>query len=81
MRIEFKSPRAWLIAGSFLAGSAVLTHNARAVTPADLAYRNGYVYTVDAKDSVRQALAILNGRIEYVGNDVGIDAYSGGVLT
>ena len=65
------------MAGSFLAGSAVLTHAARAVTPADLAYRNGYVYTVDAKNSVQQALAVLNGRIVYVGDDAGIGDYIG----
>jgi len=41
----------------------------------------GYVYTVDAKDSVQQALGILNGRIVYVGSDAGIDAYIGSIPT
>ncbi len=63
---------------SFVAGSIILvTQNARAATPADLAYHNGYVYTVDAKNTVQQALAILDGRIVYVGGDAGIDAYIG----
>lgn len=39
--------------------------------PADMVYRNGYVYTVDEKDSVRQALAVRGGRIVYVGDEAG----------
>jgi predicted amidohydrolase YtcJ len=75
---EFKWRRALTLAGACLVGSTVMvTYTARAAAPADLAYRNGYVYTVDAKDSVQQALAILNGRIVYVGGDAGIDAYIG----
>src|SRR5580698_9541850 len=50
---------------------------AGAAVPAELAYRNGYVYTVDARDSVQQALAIRHGRIVYVGNDAGLGAYLG----
>jgi predicted amidohydrolase YtcJ len=76
MRIEFKWRRALTLAGAWLVGStAMVTHAARAAAPADLAFRNGYVYTVDATDSVQQSLAILHGRIVYVGNDAGIDAY------
>ncbi|MGV7210839.1 amidohydrolase [Oxalobacteraceae bacterium A2-2] len=44
---------------------------------ADTVYRNGYIYTVDAKDSVQQALAIRAGRIVYVGGDAGVQAYTG----
>ncbi len=50
-------------------------HSARAPpappvqAPADTAYRNGFVYTVDAQDSVQQAVAIRAGRIVYVGSD------------
>jgi predicted amidohydrolase YtcJ len=39
--------------------------------PADMVYRNGYVYTVDEKDSVQQALAVRGGRIVYVGDNAG----------
>jgi hypothetical protein len=39
--------------------------------PADVVYRNGYVYTVDAHDSVQQSLAVRAGRIVYVGSDAG----------
>jgi hypothetical protein len=62
----------WLV-GFTVAGA----HEADLAAAADLVYRNGYVYTVDATDSVQQALAILKGRIVYVGNDVGVDAFIG----
>ncbi|MGZ8287725.1 MAG: amidohydrolase [Telluria sp.] len=42
-----------------------------AAPPADIVYRNGFVYTVDAQDSVRQALAVRAGRIVYVGSNAG----------
>jgi len=45
--------------------------------PADTAYRNGTIYTVDAADSVQQALAIRAGRIVYVGSDAGLAPYVG----
>lgn len=48
-----------------------------AEAPADTIYRNGYVYTVDAKDSVRQALAVRAGRIVYVGDDAGAKPLAG----
>ena len=44
---------------------------------ADLVYRNGYVYTVDANDSVQQALAVRAGRIVYVGDDKGAAEHTG----
>lgn len=48
-----------------------------AATPADSVYRNGYVYTVDAKDSVQTAVAIRDGRIVYVGGDAGLAPFTG----
>ena len=48
-----------------------------AEAPADLVYRNGYVYTVDDADSVHQALAVRGGRIVYVGGDPGAAALVG----
>jgi predicted amidohydrolase YtcJ len=50
---------------------------ATAPAAADTAYRHGLVYTVDAHDSVQQALAIRAGRIVYVGSDAGLAAYIG----
>ncbi|MBV7538934.1 amidohydrolase [Duganella sp. sic0402] len=61
-----------------LFAALVLSLNAHAAPkPADTIYRNGYIYTVDAKDSVQQALAIRAGRIVYVGDDDGAQAYAG----
>ena len=45
--------------------------------PADIVYRNGFVYTVDAQDSVQQALAVRDGLIVYVGSDAGAGALIG----
>ena len=39
--------------------------------------RNGYVYTVDARDSVRQAVAVRRGRIVYVGSNRGVRRFIG----
>jgi predicted amidohydrolase YtcJ len=50
---------------------------AHAAAPADLVYRNGFVYTVDASDSVHQALAVRAGRIVYVGANAGAGALVG----
>ena len=48
-----------------------------AADAADVIYRNGYVYTVDAQDSVHQALAVRAGRIVYVGDNAGAVALKG----
>jgi predicted amidohydrolase YtcJ len=48
-----------------------------AAAPADTIYRNGYVYTVDAQDSVQQALAVRGGRIVYVGDNAGVASFAG----
>nr|WP_316643486.1 amidohydrolase [uncultured Roseateles sp.] len=45
--------------------------------PADVVLKNGYVYTVDATQSVAQAVAVREGRIVYVGQDTGVQAYVG----
>jgi predicted amidohydrolase YtcJ len=45
--------------------------------PADTVYRHGFIYTVDAQDSVQQALAIRAGRIAYVGGDAGVAPFIG----
>src|SRR5713226_2330968 len=54
--------------------AAAATH-AEAGAAADLVYRHGYVYTVDARDSVHAALAIRAGRIVYVGSDAGLGPF------
>ncbi len=54
---------------------------ARASSPADTVYTNGVVYTVDASHSVAQAVAVKDGRIVYVGDDAGAQAYVGAGTT
>ncbi len=65
-----------------LALSAALAESAAAVdaaatAAADTVYRHGVVYTVDAHDTVLQALAIRGGRIAFVGTDAGAAAFIG----
>src|SRR5262249_18352234 len=48
-----------------------------AETPADRVYRNGTVFTADALDSIREAVAIRDGRIVYVGSNEGVAAFIG----
>ena len=50
---------------------------AAAPAAADSVYRHGYVCTVDAHDSVQQALAVRAGRIVFVGTDAGLAAFVG----
>jgi len=59
--------------GLLLAGAAALARE----PAADLVYRNGPVHTVDAQDSVQEALAVRAGRIVYVGSAAGAAALVG----
>jgi predicted amidohydrolase YtcJ len=70
MRSEFWRATALLLA------AAPGAHGA-ATEAADTVYRHGVVYTVDARDSRQQALAIRAGRIIYVGPEAGIGAFIG----
>jgi adenine deaminase len=70
-----------VLAGALLASSAgcdAAAAAAPASRPADMVYRNGIIYTVDARDSVQQALAIRAGRIAYVGTDAGAAPFIAG---
>ena len=65
-------------AGLTLLAAVSAQHAAHAAEPpADTVYRNGYIYTVDAKDSVREALAVRAGRIVYVGDNAGVQPLTG----
>lgn len=46
-------------------------------TAADTVFRNGSVYTADAKDSIQQAVAVKDGRIVYVGSNAGVARFVG----
>jgi len=48
-----------------------------AAPPADSVYRNGYVYTVDAHDTIGHAFAVRGGRFVFVGGNAGVRAYIG----
>src|SRR3954454_19472966 len=50
---------------------------AQAASPADTVLRNGYVYTVDAHDSVKQAVAVRDGKIVFVGSDRAVRGFIG----
>jgi predicted amidohydrolase YtcJ len=50
---------------------------ANAAAPADLVLQHGFIYTVDDRNSVQQAIAIQGGRIVYVGTDEGANSSIG----
>jgi predicted amidohydrolase YtcJ len=64
-------------AAVILAGALAAHAGAAAPAAADTVYRHGYVYTVDARNSVQEALAVRDGRIVYVGGDAGAAAFVG----
>jgi predicted amidohydrolase YtcJ len=69
-----------LSAAIALGGSAAAAAGATSATanaPADTIYVDGYVYTVDSRDSVQEALAVRDGRIAYVGSNSGARALAG----
>ena len=68
--------RRMVVVAMAMAGTLMATTLAAAPS-ADTVYRNGYVYTVDARDSVQQALAMRDGHIVYVGMDAGVAPFMG----
>jgi predicted amidohydrolase YtcJ len=48
-----------------------------AAATADLVLQGGYIYTVDERNTIQQAIAIQRGRIVYVGTDQGARAFIG----
>ena len=54
---------------AWLAGALTTTHPSAQQAPADLVLHNGKVLTVDARDSMAQAVAIAGGRIVAVGSN------------
>ena len=76
MLFESRGAAALLMTALAFAG-APRAQAGNAAAPADLAYRHGVVYTVDAHDSIQQALAIRAGRIVYAGSDSGLAGFIG----
>ena len=75
LRLRCRQASAWALLA--IAGNAVSCPSAAAATPADTVFRDGFIYTVDARDSVQQALAVRAGKIVYVGNEAGVRAFIG----
>src|ERR1700722_11727501 len=71
MRFEFRRAAAALLLAAAPGAQGAATQ------AADTVYRHGVVYTVDARDSRAQALAIRAGRITYVGPEGGARAFIG----
>jgi predicted amidohydrolase YtcJ len=63
-------------AGAILAGCTAVVHAASKSEAADLVYRGGIVYTVNARDDVEAAVAVRGGRIVYVGSDAGLAPFT-----
>lgn len=57
--------------------SAAATAPASAATAADLVFTQGAVYTLDAARRWASAVAVYDGKIVYVGNDTGVQAFIG----
>lgn len=66
-----------ITATTSLSAIALVGCQSAAATPADMVMRNGYVYTVDGKNSVQQAVAVSAGKIVYVGSDEGAKSFIG----
>ncbi len=83
LRVNFRPnrPAAWIAAALAGAAAIALVACGDDTEPADLVLTNGYVYTVDAKESVAQAVAVRDGRIVYVGSDGGARRYVGATRT
>jgi predicted amidohydrolase YtcJ len=63
---------------AFVLVSPVMAQSpAQSTAPADLVYLDGHLYTLDARDSVAEALAVRDGRIAYVGSNAGARALAG----
>ena len=66
-----------LLSGAFLVLVAACGGDSSDLTPADLILLNGNVITVDAEDSVVDAVAIGGGKILAVGSDAEIETFAG----
>jgi len=64
-------------AGAKYDASLVPKLPAKDATKADTVFRHGEVYTVDARRSWAEAVAVRDGRIAYVGSDAGVAPWIG----
>ncbi len=61
-----------LVAALILPAAAVAKNK-----PADTVFKNGYIYTVNPGARVAQAVAVMDGKIVYVGSNQGANAFVG----
>ena len=66
-----------LILAGAAAAALLIPRPGRAQDPAEVVFTGGAVYTMDARRSWAQALAIRGGRIVYVGSDAGARRWIG----
>jgi len=66
-----------LTASSVFLGSLLLTRTLPAQVPADLVLIHGHILTVDANDSVAEAIAVRHGVIVKVGTDAEVLEFAG----
>ena len=74
--------RVWLGALLTLLVAALVLLPAAAAAknkPADTVFKNGYIYTVNPGARAAQAVAVMDGRIVYVGSNQGANAFVGAV--
>jgi predicted amidohydrolase YtcJ len=69
----FRNPKMILASSILLWGNGALA----AEQVADTIYLNGYIYTVDASNSIAQAVAVREGKILYVGSDDNVGSLAG----
>jgi len=62
-----------LVAAALVLPASALAKN----KPADTVFKNGYIYTVNPGGRVASAVAVMNGKIVYVGSNQGANAFVG----
>ena len=75
MTTTFRTARAPFL---LLLAVAMASAQAPANGPADRVYRNGVIFTADARHPAAEALAIRGGRIVYIGDNRGLTPFIGG---
>src|SRR5579862_9594748 len=76
-----RSLRPLYLSALLLLTFVVMAFSASGVAPADRVYRNGIIFMGDARNGTAEALAIRDGRIVYVGSDLGLTPFLGSATT
>lgn len=73
-QLHYRRHKAALLGSMMLCSSVALANEP---APADLILHSGKIYTVDADDTIVDALAIRDGVIVHAGDDASVEAYKG----